>query len=688
MTTLRFQAWLCVLVAIAVTCSFYGQAASSFDAAGNQRALLAALIGSLSILAVFLTPRFVRTKNTVLAVLLPALLMRLLISPAAPSDDVHRYLWEGKLIQVGEDPYAFPASDPARSPHHDAHWEQMNNRSVDTAYPPLALHTFALINQLGYSAASYKLVFSLLDGFLIAVILALLHVHRRPLKWATFYALSPISLIAFSAEAHFDILMILPLMGAIFAHKQQKFILCAALLAISVHFKIMALIVVPFLLWRTPARTYIAFAIVLIGPCIPYYSHLVPLASAVHSFGANGSFNGPIYQGLGSLTQLSKASLNLWVTGGFCACILGIGIRFLCQRITAIQASAYALGSLLLFSPIIHFWYLSWLLPLVALSPRASWISLSVTSSLYFTVWTHYQVHDSWSLPIYAKLLFWLPFFVLLIYEMLSKRRILDSASVPESSPANSIAIVIPTRNPGPLLQQALDSIMQQTVAANSVIIVDSSQTELKLDPSHSPQINLIRSPASRGLQIKTGVEAAHSADWVLILHADATLPRTAISTLKSYLNNNPKTVAGCLGQRFQSSGHAGLLLVEIMNEVRAVFGRTSFGDQAQFLHRTTAIAKGCLSTQPLMEDVELSDRIRPYGQIAYLNQEVTVSASKWHRHAFLLRFKLIVGYYLRYRLLLWKSPAERQQLAHVLVEEYYPNLPPSSSVNDSIISE
>ena len=148
-------------------------------------------MGCLGLASVILFPKFSSTGATLLAILIPAIIVRILIAQAAPSDDIHRYLWEGKLLAAGEDPYLVLADDPIRQPYHDSHWEQMNHRDQPTAYPPIAILAFSWINKLGYSATSYKLVFSLLDLSLIACLLALLRQLGKPLKWAAFYALSP-----------------------------------------------------------------------------------------------------------------------------------------------------------------------------------------------------------------------------------------------------------------------------------------------------------------------------------------------------------------------------------------------------------------------------------------------------------------------------------------------------------------
>ena len=252
----------------------YGQLTTNFDSAGGFRAMLTIGMGILGLASVLLFPKATTTRVSLLAILIPAIIVRLLVAQAAPSDDIHRYLWEGKLLAAGEDPYVALADDPIRQPYHDVHWERMNHRDQPTAYPPVAIVAFSLINKIAYSASSYKLVFSLLDISLIVLLLALLKQLGKPLKWAAFYALSPIGYLAFSAEAHFDILMVFCLVAGILALNKKHYILAGVALAFAIHFKLMVAVAIPFLLWRSPLRMYLAFGIALVIPLLPFIPQL------------------------------------------------------------------------------------------------------------------------------------------------------------------------------------------------------------------------------------------------------------------------------------------------------------------------------------------------------------------------------------------------------------------------------
>jgi len=321
---IRWFLWLALILVILICAGIYGRVAVTFDAAGTQRAILAALIGAAGLGSVFvflaMSPR-----SAWLAVMFPALLARLLLLPAAPGDDIYRYLWEGKLVELNVSPYAVPGDDGSRVKYRDANWQQMNHKDKLTAYPPLTLRIFSWLNRIHSSSRTYQCAFLLLDLFLIAVLLALLKGEGLPFRWAGFYALSPLSMIAFSAEAHFDILMVLPLVAAVLAHREQAWTTAAVLLGLAVGIKIMSVVAVPILLWnqRWNWRVWVAFSVALLTPLIPFWYDLPQLGRGILAFGAGSSFNGSVYQVFQSWDAGRHELANQLVAGGYViiACI-------------------------------------------------------------------------------------------------------------------------------------------------------------------------------------------------------------------------------------------------------------------------------------------------------------------------------------------------------------------------------
>jgi hypothetical protein len=118
--------------------------------------------------------------------------------------------------------------------------------------------------------------------------------------------------------------------------------------------------------------------------------------------------------------------------------------------------------------------------------------------------------------------------------------------------------------------------------------------------------------------------------ETVLVAHADMRLPENALTAIRTYLAGHPKCPGGCLGHRFDRRTLA-LRLVEWFDARRARRGEP-YGDQGQFFRLALLPSVGGFPDQPLMEDIELSRRLRLLGKPASLGVPVTVSARRFER--------------------------------------------------------
>ena len=148
--------------------------------------------------------------------------------------------------------------------------------------------------------------------------------------------------------------------------------------------------------------------------------------------------------------------------------------------------------------------------------------------------------------------------------------------------------------------------------------------------------------------------------------HAPAGTPTSSAPS-----NGTLKQPSSSSGQRFDST-NPGTLFVEILNELRVVFGGVAFGDQTMVIRRDALAAADGFPAQPLMEDVEASLRLQARGRVLYLGQEWLVSATKW-RGKFSRRFPAVLRLVASYQLARLRGPAAAQACARKQYAEYYP---------------
>jgi hypothetical protein len=102
------------------------------------------------------------------------------------------------------------------------------------------------------------------------------------------------------------------------------------------------------------------------------------------------------------------------------------------------------------------------------------------------------------------------------------------------------------------------------------------------------------------------------------------------------------------------------------------LLGQMAFGDQVQFFRRDLALEHDLVPAQPLMEDVELSCRLRTLGPTLHLGNNARSHATRWDGAPWLQRFRLVMRLYSRYRLARLRSPARAARLAKDLYQQYY----------------
>ena len=91
--------------------------------------------------------------------------------------------------------------------------------------------------------------------------------------------------------------------------------------------------------------------------------------------------------------------------------------------------------------------------------------------------------------------------------------------------------------------------------------------------------------------------------------------------------------------------------LIAALNNARAFTTGIGFGDQAQFVRAAALREIEGFPALMLMEDVELSLRLKRLGRPVYLKRGVTVSGRRWQDGSFLENFRIVVGLFFRYLL-------------------------------------
>ncbi|MEM8780502.1 MAG: glycosyltransferase family 2 protein, partial [Cyanobacteria bacterium P01_G01_bin.49] len=343
---------------------------------------------------------------------------RLLLIPMYPGDDIWRYLWEGYLQTNGISPYNFAPNAVKLISYRTEWWDLINHPDVSAIYPPIAQLGFWGIAAISPTILLFKLAFVGAD-----LIICWLLSQRFSYQQTLLYAWNPLIIYSFAGGGHYDSWFILPLGIAWFIFDSAKdqsnlkstFILSGLFLGISVAIKWISLPILIFFTWQAWIDFNLIFALIIVlitllplfVSSLPFCSlnscPLVPTSSTFVSHGRSAE----LFPHLLALFWEGSRQFN-WIYG----IPLIIAIIFLLWKKKTFQTfTANYFFALLTFSPIIHAWYFTWIIPFSVTTRNLGVRLISLSAFIYFVLQYRKALGDeSWLLKDGERLFLWLPF--------------------------------------------------------------------------------------------------------------------------------------------------------------------------------------------------------------------------------------------------------------------------------------
>ena len=569
-----------------------------------------------------------------------AICARGLCWPLDISDDVYRYIWEGRIQHFGFNPYQLAPAAPSLYALRDATFPLINHPELTAIYPPGALLFFRALTSLSQSVLVMKVVFVLADLGTLGLILTLLkQVGRKP-EWGLLYAINPVVLISFSGEAHLDALMTLCTTAALTSYHTKRWKSMFFCLALSCHVKYVAVLLLPFLITRDSAQKIWVFVVTLVLPFL-WFVPWSGLFTSLRIFSSDMHFNGSIQPLLAWLVG-SHVTAS-WIGLGLLMGAWGI-VRAVTPR--PLEGGLWCTAFALAVSSNVHFWYLTWLTPFLCFYPVRTGLLFCGTISLTYFTYGHFLATDVWKEFTTATLVEYLPVYALLLWDMRShgSTSVFSDNDLP--SAVRSVSVVVPTMNEEVELPTLLDNLATMHPPPLEVIVADAGSTDRTVSIAEARGARIVSSPKGRGIQMANGIDKAKG-DVVFLAHADMRIEPGAFARICDALNSTGKS-GGCLGCRFDQR-HPFLSFVTFLNNTRARISGIAFGDQGQFLRRSHLRKLGGFPRQAIMEDVEFSLRLKSLHTPLFLGGGVVASSRKWStknksQHALLI-VRLVLAY-------------------------------------------
>lgn len=376
----------------------------NFDRIGDPSFLVPlAVAGIAYLLAIrefFSTPKFPRHVIIIGLVLAALWHLQFLRMPPGPDDDIHRYVWDGRLQQLGFDPYLVVPSDPAFSNLHTPETRTLNNPDLPSPYPAGAELFFRAVTTLQESTFALKVAFVGCDLAIVLVLLEILRRGRQGMHWVLAFAWHPLLATEVAGSGHIDIVGVLLLLVSFAALGRRWRAIAAVAFGLAIAVKLLPIVLLPLYWKRVRIRDGI-LAIIVIGLLyVPFLKHGWIPTGSLNTYVQTFRFNGPVF------ATLERVAAPQLVAG--LAVLVGFLIAVRLRRgspVLSSEAFAWPMAGSLLCAPVVYPWYLLWVLPFLRSPSTLPVIIWTVSIIPTYTVWHLRTLGGPWLVPGWVTLL-------------------------------------------------------------------------------------------------------------------------------------------------------------------------------------------------------------------------------------------------------------------------------------------
>jgi hypothetical protein len=362
-----------------------------------------------------------RLGRAFLLVMSFALVFRLALVPATPvlSNDIYRYLWEGRVGLAGMNPFSHPPDDPALEALRDGNYENINHRDLAAIYPPLAQSVFMAGAAIAPRLTMQKILFVIFDLASVLIIALILAARGRDPAASVVYAWNPLVVVEFAHSGHLDSLGIFLLLSGILFLERRRHFAGALMVVLSFLAKYFTGILAPFFLLRKRFVKWIPLYVLLAAAAyLPFADAGTKLFGSLKLYASQWEFNSLVFTLLRITGLDSVAARRLLLV-----LLLAFSFHQAHRRSDFLRYSYLVIGCALLLSPTVYPWYVCWIVPFLCFYPNRAWILFTFLVVASYTVHYVYRTTNFWFLDERILLMEYVPFYFLLIYGMLEGLR-------------------------------------------------------------------------------------------------------------------------------------------------------------------------------------------------------------------------------------------------------------------------
>src|ERR1700751_3012511 len=196
-----------------------------------------------------------------------------LLMPAGADDDVHRYVWDGRLQRLGYNPYVVVPNDPAFSALHTDETRNLNTPEVASPYPAGAQLFFRAVTAIHESTFAFKLAFVICDSLIVFVLLDVLRRKQMGEHLILVYAWNPLLAVEVAGSGHIDIVGALLLVISVAALARDWRAIASLTLGLAVAVKFLPIVLLPLYWKRVRFRDALLAVAALVLLYAPFFDH-------------------------------------------------------------------------------------------------------------------------------------------------------------------------------------------------------------------------------------------------------------------------------------------------------------------------------------------------------------------------------------------------------------------------------
>jgi hypothetical protein len=355
------------------------------------------------------------------------IVFRLTVFPldAQLSEDLYRYRWQGKLQAAGGNPYTEVPQAPQWEELRDETWPLVNRKDLPSAYGPLLELLYAGYYPLARILAAdparqawlFKLPFALLELGVALALSRLLRLLGQPAGRILIYLWSPLAVVEFWAQGHNDTLAVLLVLLALTASLRGRHVWAFLWLTLAALAKFWPAVLFPFFLLRREDRAWkfrwkpaLIAAPAAVIVCLPYLGGISNVRDLLEGFIGGWRNNDSLY---GFIYDYAEKDFDRATELVQRILLFGLAALWAFQ-LPLLRAAQCAIALLLFLSANCFPWYLSWLLPFLAIFPNAALLLWTALVMLHYHVLIGYGILGVWQdsdefrkleyLPVYGLL--------------------------------------------------------------------------------------------------------------------------------------------------------------------------------------------------------------------------------------------------------------------------------------------